>query len=164
VPQAGRDAARRGAQPGDGAAGWDARSARNAPFAALTALAAVSIDLVAATALLACMWDLRNNLTGYDSAYLALAETYGCALVTANARPTSAPDPRCEIRFALYRPADANATCALLDPGCVRSGDLRPRGRTHAAGERTAGVYTEPGRAHSRSVRRQVRGVAGRLR
>ena len=69
--------------------------------AALTAMAEVSIDLVAATSLRARTWELRNNLTGYDSAYLAVAETYGCALVTADTRLTSAPDLRCEIRLAL---------------------------------------------------------------
>ncbi len=50
------------------------------------------------------MWELRHNLTGYDAAYVAVAETYGCALVTADERLTHAPDLRCEIRLALDNP------------------------------------------------------------
>ena len=65
----------------------------------------VSIDLVAATPPLARMWELRSNLTGRSAAstaaYIAVAETYGCVLVTADARLASAPDLRCEIRLAL---------------------------------------------------------------
>jgi predicted nucleic acid-binding protein len=69
--------------------------------AALEAMTAAAIDLVATTPLLPRMWELRDDLTGYDSAYVALAETYGCALVTADERLTRAPDLRCEIRLAL---------------------------------------------------------------
>jgi len=68
---------------------------------ALTAMASASIDLVAATPLLAGMWELRRNVTGYDAAYLAVAETFGCPLVTADARLSRVPNVRCEIRIAL---------------------------------------------------------------
>ena len=71
---------------------------------ALTAMAAATIDLVAATPLLDRMWELRRNVTGYDAAYLAVAETFGCALVTADARLTRVPDIRCEVRLALTAP------------------------------------------------------------
>ena len=54
-------------------------------------MAAATIDLVAATPLLDRMWKLRRNVTGYDAAYLAVAETFGCALVTADARLTRVP-------------------------------------------------------------------------
>ncbi len=70
-------------------------------FDAFTAMTAVTIDLVAATSLLDRMWALRRNVTGYDAAYLAAAETFGCALVTADVRLRRAPDLRCEIRLAL---------------------------------------------------------------
>ncbi len=68
---------------------------------ALAAIATATIDLVAATPLLDRMWELRHNVTGYDAAYLAVAETFGCALVTADARLTQVPDLRCEVRLAL---------------------------------------------------------------
>jgi len=32
------------------------------------------------------IWQLRDNLTAYDASYVALAESLGCALVTADAR------------------------------------------------------------------------------
>lgn len=68
---------------------------------ALTAMATATIDLVAVKSLLDRMWELRSNVTGYDAAYLALAETFGCPLVTADARLSHVPGLRCEIRLAL---------------------------------------------------------------
>lgn len=68
---------------------------------ALTALAAATIDLMAVAPLLGRMWELRSNVTGYDAAYLAVAETLDCALVTSDARLGRVPDVRCEIRVAL---------------------------------------------------------------
>ncbi len=68
---------------------------------ALTGLRSVAIDLVAVAPLLKRMWELRSNVSGYDAAYLAAAETFGCALVTADARLTRVPDLRCEVRLAL---------------------------------------------------------------
>ncbi len=43
-------------------------------------------------------YELRANVTPYDTAYIGLAELLGCALLTADARLASAPGPRCEIR------------------------------------------------------------------
>jgi len=43
------------------------------------------------------MWSLRENLSAYDASYVALAETLGCDLVTADARLGAAPGPRCPI-------------------------------------------------------------------
>lgn len=68
---------------------------------ALTALASATIELVAATPLLKRMWELHSNVTGYDAAYFAVAEVFGCALVTADARLSRVPDRRCEVRLAL---------------------------------------------------------------
>jgi predicted nucleic acid-binding protein len=43
-------------------------------------------------------YQLRANVTAYDSAYVALAETLGCELLTADRRLASATGPRCTIR------------------------------------------------------------------
>ena len=40
-------------------------------------------------------WELRDNVSAYDSCYLALAEALDCPLVTADKRLTNAPGPRC---------------------------------------------------------------------
>ncbi len=46
--------------------------------------------------LLRC-WQLRDNLTAYDACYIALAETLGCSLLTADTRLSRAPATRCPI-------------------------------------------------------------------
>ena len=43
------------------------------------------------------VWELRSNLTPYDAAYVALAESLGCTLVTADARLAHAPGIRCAV-------------------------------------------------------------------
>jgi len=42
-------------------------------------------------------WQLRENLTPYDAAYVALAEALVATLVTSDARLARAPGPTCEI-------------------------------------------------------------------
>jgi predicted nucleic acid-binding protein len=42
-------------------------------------------------------WELRDNLTPYDAVYVALAETLGCTLVTADARLSRAPGVGCPV-------------------------------------------------------------------
>ena len=42
-------------------------------------------------------WELRQTITVYDAAYIALAETLGIALVTADARLSRAPGVRCQV-------------------------------------------------------------------
>lgn len=68
---------------------------------ALTAMTATTIDLVATAPLLQRMWELRSNVSGYDAAYVAVAETFDCSLVTADARLARVADLRCEVRLAL---------------------------------------------------------------
>ncbi len=68
---------------------------------ALSAMVSTTIDLVGAAPLLNRMWELRSNVSGYDAAYLAVAETFDCALVTADARLARIPDLRCGVRLAL---------------------------------------------------------------
>jgi predicted nucleic acid-binding protein len=42
-------------------------------------------------------WELRENLTIYDAAYVALAELLGAVLITADRRLADAPGLRCEL-------------------------------------------------------------------
>jgi predicted nucleic acid-binding protein len=45
------------------------------------------------------MWELRENLTPYDAAYVALAKLTGTVLVTGDERITVSPGTRCDIQF-----------------------------------------------------------------
>jgi predicted nucleic acid-binding protein len=49
-------------------------------------------------------WELRNNLTVCDAAYVALAETMQATLVTADRRLAAAPGPRCTIEILQSAP------------------------------------------------------------
>ena len=44
-------------------------------------------------------WELRDNVTPYDAAYVALAEALGVPLLTADARLANAPGIRCEVEL-----------------------------------------------------------------
>ena len=46
---------------------------------------------------IARIWDLRGNLTAYDAAYVALAETLDAPLVTTDARLAQAPGIRAAV-------------------------------------------------------------------
>jgi predicted nucleic acid-binding protein len=48
-------------------------------------------------ALLDRVWQLRDNLSAYDAAYVALSESLNCSLVTADARLSRAPGIKCPI-------------------------------------------------------------------
>jgi predicted nucleic acid-binding protein len=43
-------------------------------------------------------YELRANVSAYDSTYVALAETLGCELLTGDGRLAHASGPRCAIR------------------------------------------------------------------
>jgi predicted nucleic acid-binding protein len=43
------------------------------------------------------IWEVRDNMSAYDAAYVALAETLDCALVTADARLGNSRQARCPI-------------------------------------------------------------------
>lgn len=47
--------------------------------------------------LLERVWELRSNLSAYDAGYVALAESLGCALATADSRLSRAPGLRCPV-------------------------------------------------------------------
>ncbi|MDQ6772002.1 MAG: type II toxin-antitoxin system VapC family toxin [Candidatus Dormibacteraeota bacterium] len=49
--------------------------------------------------LLSRCWELRANLSIYDAAYIALAETLDIVLVTADARLSRAPGLRCQVEL-----------------------------------------------------------------
>lgn len=49
-------------------------------------------------------WDLRENLTIYDAAYVALAEALEAPLLTGDRRLARAPGPRC--RIEVLRPTN----------------------------------------------------------
>lgn len=63
----------------------------------LSRWARLGIQRFAVVGLLDRMWGLRDNLSGYDACYVALAESLGCELITADARLSRAPGPTCAI-------------------------------------------------------------------
>ena len=62
-------------------------------------LIVLPVDRWHMSALLPRMWELRENLTPYDAAYVALAEVTGTVLVTGDKRVTAAPGARCAIQL-----------------------------------------------------------------
>jgi predicted nucleic acid-binding protein len=66
---------------------------------ALADLADLDLERVSHRRMLARIWELRQNLTPYDAAYVALAETIDATLVTADRRLSVAPGPRCTIEY-----------------------------------------------------------------
>ncbi|WP_344441325.1 type II toxin-antitoxin system VapC family toxin [Kitasatospora nipponensis] len=59
--------------------------------------------------LLERIWELKDNLTPDDAAYVAVAELLGAPLVTADLRLMRASGPRCEIRGIGAGPATGGA-------------------------------------------------------
>lgn len=51
------------------------------------------------TALLPRMWELRNNLTAYDAAYIALAEALDAPLLTRDRKIAAAPGLSAKVEF-----------------------------------------------------------------
>lgn len=64
---------------------------------AANALRRLGMTRYPAFTLLERVWDLRENLSGYDASYVALAELLDCPLMTADARLSRAPGVRCSI-------------------------------------------------------------------
>jgi predicted nucleic acid-binding protein len=62
-------------------------------------LMVLPIDRWHMSPLLPRMWELRDNLTPYDAAYVALAELTGAVLVTGDERIATAPGTRCDIQI-----------------------------------------------------------------
>jgi predicted nucleic acid-binding protein len=64
---------------------------------ALAELALLPLSRVSHTLLLHRIWDLRENLTAYDAAYVALAQLLDAPLMTGDAPLARAPGLGCEI-------------------------------------------------------------------
>lgn len=74
----------------------NALEARRAALA-LTDLVAMPLRRASHRPLLGRCWELRENLTAYDAAYVALAEALQADLLTGDARLARASGPRCHI-------------------------------------------------------------------
>jgi predicted nucleic acid-binding protein len=70
---------------------------------ALADLASLPLQRASHVPLLIRCWQLRENLTVYDAAYVALAEALDCTLLTGDRRLTRAVGPTCQIE--VIRPA-----------------------------------------------------------
>ncbi len=68
-----------------------------AGWAALNVLQRLGMTRYPTFPLLERVWGLRQNLSAYDAAYVALAEELGCTLLTADARVSRASGIRCPI-------------------------------------------------------------------
>lgn len=66
---------------------------------ALDDLAELRVQLVSHRPLLSRCWQLRDTLTVYDAAYVALAELLAVPLLTADRHLANAPGPRCSIEL-----------------------------------------------------------------
>jgi predicted nucleic acid-binding protein len=66
---------------------------------ALSDLDALPVHRAPHRPLLPRCWQLRDNLTIYDAAYVALAEAFDADLLTADRRLAKAPGPRCRIEL-----------------------------------------------------------------
>jgi predicted nucleic acid-binding protein len=72
---------------------------RTAGGRAVSAWAQLGVKRYPTIGMLQRIWDLRHNLSAYDAAYVALAETLNCHLVTADQRLAAATGPRCTIEL-----------------------------------------------------------------
>lgn len=67
--------------------------------AAVDDLLALPLDRFPTGPLMIRAYELRSNVTPYDAAYVALAESLGYALLTADARLARAPGLRCTVEL-----------------------------------------------------------------
>lgn len=64
---------------------------------AMDAIARFPVERVPHRGLLGRIWELRDNLTAYDAAYVALAERLDTSLLTGDGRLATAPGVRCVV-------------------------------------------------------------------
>ncbi len=67
---------------------------------ALDDLRDLAIRVVPHRAVLGRVWELRDNFTSYDAAYVATAELLDAGLLTADAKLAAAPGSSCPIELA----------------------------------------------------------------
>ena len=67
--------------------------------AALRHLAGFAIRRLPLTPLLERMWELRDNVTPYDAAYVAIAERLDAPLITCDGKLAAASGPACEFEL-----------------------------------------------------------------
>jgi predicted nucleic acid-binding protein len=78
---------------------WIAGTVSDQRFAAAVEdLEQLEMDRYPALRFMRRAYELRANVTVYDAAYVALAETLDCELLTADQRLANASGPRCTIR------------------------------------------------------------------
>lgn len=66
---------------------------------ALDRLSTMRVSCYPHTALLSRVWELRDNVSAYDAAYIALAETLEATLVTRDVRLTRVPGIRATVEL-----------------------------------------------------------------
>ena len=66
---------------------------------AMNRLSAMRVTRYPHTALLPRIWELRDNVTAYDAAYVALAETLEAPLITRDERLSKAPGIRATVEL-----------------------------------------------------------------
>ena len=75
-------------------------SGRVSPLEATAAqrdLLRLDIELCGFTPFSERVWELRTNVTSYEAWYVAVAEAFGCPLVTLDRKLSKADGPRCEV-------------------------------------------------------------------
>ncbi|MFD3702595.1 type II toxin-antitoxin system VapC family toxin [Nocardia sp. NPDC058658] len=65
---------------------------------AVTAVEKLEPEVPVTRVLVRRIWELHDNLTAYDAAYVAAAEAYGCELLTTDSRLANAPGVNCAVR------------------------------------------------------------------
>ncbi|GAD86705.1 type II toxin-antitoxin system VapC family toxin [Nocardia asteroides NBRC 15531] len=65
---------------------------------AVTALGRLDPEVPVTRVLVPRIWELRDNLSAYDAAYVAAAEAYGCELLTTDSRLANASGVKCAVR------------------------------------------------------------------
>ena len=79
---------------------WLAKTISTVRFAAaIDDLEDLTLDRYPARRFMRRAYQLRENVTAYDAAYVALAETLGCQLLTCDQRLSTASGPNCPIRL-----------------------------------------------------------------
>lgn len=64
---------------------------------ALSRWSALGVERYPHFGLVSRIWELRDNVSAYDAAYVALAEALDCELITADVRISGAPGLRCPV-------------------------------------------------------------------